>query len=120
LAVFARPCEFAGGAEFAGGLYPWFALTIVRGQSFVWDSDKAKQNVGKHRIRFETAREVFFDPHVDEDASVPEETRLAVIGRTLSNDVLYVVNVDRGEVSIRIISAREASALQKRIHENGS
>ena len=31
-------------------------------QRFVWDPDKARVNLCKHRIRFETAARVFTDP----------------------------------------------------------
>jgi uncharacterized DUF497 family protein len=29
---------------------------------FVWDPKKAKRNLAKHRVSFETAKQVFFDP----------------------------------------------------------
>ena len=34
----------------------------LRGQTFEWDLEKAAANLLKHRVAFETACEVFFDP----------------------------------------------------------
>ncbi len=96
-------------------------IFTYRGQVFVWNGLKALENVRKHGVRFETAAEVFFDPsNFDEDASVDEEARLAVIGRTENYQALYVVHVQRDEVGTRIISAREATKKEIRIYENGS
>jgi uncharacterized protein len=79
------------------------------------------ENRAKHGVRFETACEVFFDPgNADEDASVDGEFRLAVIGMTLTGQMLYVVNLKRREQWIRIISAREVSARERRLYEDGS
>ncbi len=92
---------------------------IVRGVSFVWDSDKASANLAKHRVSFDEACEVFFDPlAVFEDASVPEENRLAVIGTELNGRLLYVVHVVREDERIRIISARDADAKVRRDYED--
>ena len=91
-----------------------------RGETFVWDGRKAGENRAKHGVRFETACEVFFDPgNADEDASVDDERRLAVIGRTLAGKTLYVVNVEREPRSIRIISAREATSREREFYEDG-
>lgn len=94
---------------------------FLRGQTFVWDQTKAKENFRKHHVRFETACEVFFDRDQEsEDASVDDEIRFAVIGRTFDQIILYVVNVDREDEVIRIISARQANRREENLYENGS
>jgi uncharacterized DUF497 family protein len=50
---------------------------------FVWDVHKAAANMAKHRVRFEQACEVFFDPLVRiVDASVEDEVREGLLGQT--------------------------------------
>jgi len=45
--------------------------------NFEWDPGKAKQNLEKHKIRFERATEIFLDPFAvsiyDEDHSTDED-----------------------------------------------
>lgn len=67
------------------------------------------------------ACEIFFDQwSAFVDASVDEESRLAVIGLAEGRDLLYVVHVMReGEDHIRLISARIATARERRIYEDG-
>jgi uncharacterized DUF497 family protein len=92
---------------------------VVRGVAFVWDLHKASANLAKHRVSFDEACEVFFDPlAVFEDASVPEENRLAAIGRELNGRLLYVVHVVWEDERIRIISARDADAKARRDYED--
>lgn len=93
---------------------------LYRGQVFVWDPRKEADNVAKHGIHFETACEIFFDQwSAFVDASVPEESRLALIGVTTNRKLLYVVHIVRETDIVRIISAREATAHERRIYENG-
>jgi len=59
----------------------WTSSTLYRGQVFVWDPQKEADNFAKHGIHFETACDVFFDQwSAFVDASIPEESRLALIG----------------------------------------
>jgi len=62
---------------------------------FTWDRGKAKRNLQKHGISFETAKQVFFDPHlvVVEDCEVDDEMRYQAIGYA-GSDLLLVVHVD--------------------------
>jgi len=39
-------------------------LSMLDGQAFVWDGDKASSNASAHGVRFEQAREAFLDPFV--------------------------------------------------------
>ncbi len=89
-----------------------------QGQIFEWDPEKTSGNIGKHHISFEKACEVFFDPFVRlVDASDQGEAREAAIGLTEDWAPLFVVHVIRHEHSIRIISARPATPLERRHYE---
>ncbi len=70
------------------------------------DAAKAAANLRKHRVGFEKACEVFFDPFVRlADAGGHGEAREAVIGLTEDWDLLFVVHMVRHPDAIRIISA---------------
>lgn len=87
---------------------------------FVWNAEKAKENRRKHGIRFENACEVFFDRGVAfVEASTREEIRMAAIGYTDDDAVLFVVHIEREDNVIRIISARYAGPKEKRLYEDG-
>ena len=92
---------------------------VIQGQVFEWDQDKAAENLRKHRISFEEACEVFFDPFVQHvDASSEDEPREAAIGMTETWNHLFVVHVIRHEDTIRIISARPITPQERRTHED--
>jgi uncharacterized DUF497 family protein len=91
---------------------------LYHGQLFVWDSEKASSNVSKHGVRFEMACQVFFDRFIRiEDANVDEENRDAAIGMTEDWMLLLVVHIQREGGTIRIISARPATAQERRSYE---
>jgi len=86
----------------------------------VWDSRKAAANLKKHEVTFETACEVFFDPFVMLlDASVQGSSREAALGLTEDWSLLCVVHVEWEKDAIRIISARKATAGERKRYENG-
>jgi hypothetical protein len=90
------------------------------GQRFVWESEKASSNLRKHGVSFELASQVFFDRFIHiEDASVDEENRDAAIGMTEDWMLLLVVHIQREGGIIRIISARPATAQERRSYEDG-
>jgi hypothetical protein len=92
---------------------------LYHGQHFVWDPEKASSNAGKHGVSFEIACQVFFDPFVRiEDATDGEEQRDAVIGLTEDWTLLFVVHMLRDGDTIRIISARQATAQERRSYED--
>lgn len=63
--------------------------------------------------------QVFFDPFVRiEDASVDDELRDAAIGLTENWNLLFVVHISREDDKIRIISARPATAQERRSYED--
>jgi len=92
---------------------------LYQGQRFVWDANKAANNVSKHGVSFENACEVFFDPFVMiEDAGPESEDRQAVIGLAEDWQLLFVVHLIREEEVIRIISARLATAQERKRYED--
>jgi len=66
-------------------------------------------------ISFEKAVEAFFDPFlIFVDASRNVEQRDGIIGKTTTNQLLFVVHVQLADDQIRIISARKATGDEKR------
>ena len=89
---------------------------------YVWDEKKSRQNLAKHKISFETAMLVFEDPHGINrlDRVTDGEERWQMLGLGGGIVLLLVAftyrKEDDGEV-IRIISARKATPLERRIYE---
>jgi hypothetical protein len=76
---------------------------------YEWDENENKSNQQKHSISFEKAKEVFEDQNaVEFRGNSSTEFRIMRIGKTLSKILIAVVYTLRS-VSIRIISARQAS-----------
>lgn len=86
---------------------------------FEWDEPKAKTNFRKHKVSFETACEVFFDPfiRVVDAGVVDREERAGVIGMTVNWRLLFVVYVERGD-AIRLLSARPVEKTERELYEN--
>ena len=86
---------------------------------FEWDKNKAVANLKKHRVSFDEARTVFGDPLArifdDEDHSA-DESREIIIGHSIAARLLLVSFTERSEV-IRIISARQATRLERKDYE---
>jgi uncharacterized protein len=87
---------------------------------FEWDPEKAKSNYGKHGVSFEEAVTVFYDPlsatFEDADHSVGEQ-RLITVGFSSRGRLLFVSHTERGK-ALRIISARLATAHERKRHED--
>ena len=93
---------------------------------FEWDPDKARGNLQKHGIGFETARSVFADPYhysVCDDAAHGEQ-RWRTTGRSAEFTFVLVAHTlselgDQGEPVeiVRIISARRATKQERRQYE---
>jgi uncharacterized DUF497 family protein len=87
---------------------------------FEWDRAKAERNRRKHRVTFDEAVGVFYDalsatfPDPDSQRA---EARLITIGHSVRGRLLAVVHTEQGE-TIRIISARLATAHESRRHES--
>ena len=88
---------------------------------FEWDPIKAKKNLNKHKISFEEASSIFYDPlavtGTDPDHSFNEE-RMITFGISSSGHLLVVAHTYRSE-TIRIISARIATRNERKIYEEG-
>ena len=86
---------------------------------FEWDEAKAEANLRKHGVSFPEASTAFADPLAailpDPDHS-DEEIREILVGHSERNRLLVVSFTERSE-NIRIISARVASAGERRNHE---
>jgi uncharacterized DUF497 family protein len=94
-------------------------IFVIHEILFEWDSQKAHTNFRKHRVSLKIACEVFFDPFlyvVDEEEYVGDELREKVMGMTNEWRLLYVVYAMR-EDRIRLISARDATAIEKMLYE---
>jgi len=87
---------------------------------FEWNRDKAKKNLKKHKVSFDEAVTVFYDPlsatFGDPDHSDIEQ-RLITIGYSSHNRLLVVSHAERG-MTTRIISARPATAHERKRHES--
>jgi uncharacterized DUF497 family protein len=87
-----------------------------------WDRRKAEQNRHKHAVSFEEAVSVFDDPlaaTVDDVLHSTAEERLLTFGYSHRGRLLVVSHTER-ESAVRIISARPATAHERRKHENNT
>ncbi|MBO4931176.1 MAG: BrnT family toxin [Clostridia bacterium] len=80
---------------------------------FEWDENKNTINKAKHKVSFEEAQSVFYDPDAlliaDPDHSIYEE-RFIILGVSEKSNLLVVCHCYRqSETVIRIISARPAT-----------
>ena len=87
---------------------------------FEWDREKAKKNTRKHKVSFDEAMTVFYDPlsatFDDPDHSVDEQ-RLITVGYSSRGRLLVVSHTERGK-AIRIINARLATTQERKRHES--
>jgi uncharacterized protein len=91
---------------------------------FTWDENKNRSNYRKHRVYFETATLVFDDPNALtlRDRAIDGEERWHTMGLVEGVLLLLVVHTMEGvaeEEMIRIISARRATARERRVYEDG-
>jgi uncharacterized DUF497 family protein len=86
-----------------------------------WDPDKADSNLRKHGVDFHEAGTVLDDPlsttFPDPDHSLDEQ-RYLTIGSSLSGRILVVAHTDRDQ-AIRLITARPATASERKFYEQG-
>lgn len=106
------------------GLAPWFHRSVVSDYFFEWDPEKAASNVEKHGVTFEEASHVFEDPRqlscYDDEHSSLDEDRWVTIGRSRQMILAVVHTFDEHmhQVTVRVISAREATHRERRQYEN--
>ncbi len=86
---------------------------------FEWDEAKANANLRKHGVSFPLATEVFDDPYllIEEDRDAAGEFRGRAIGMSRLG-VLFVVFIDQAEAVTRIISARKATAHERKAYHS--
>jgi uncharacterized DUF497 family protein len=93
---------------------------------FSWDEAKSRSNLRKHGVSFEAAKLVFDDPlHLTRRDRVENgEQRWHTIGLAGGAVLLLVAHAvyeeADGEEHIRIISARRATKLERKIYEQGA
>jgi len=85
---------------------------------FAWDPKKANDNIKKHKVSFDEAVTVFYDPLAkiaDDPDHSNDEDRFLMIGHSHNANLLIVVHVYKEEKdTIRIISARKATKKEKK------
>lgn len=89
---------------------------------FQWDKNKALINEKKHKITFEEAKTVFYDlfaVYLDDPEHSLDEERFIVLGESEDDNILMVCHCMReNDTIVRIISARKATAKERRIYIN--
>jgi len=89
---------------------------------FIWDDNKNKSNLLKHKVSFETASLVFDDPYAIsiQDRFKEGEERWQTLGLIHGVSILLVAHIflDSNEKEIiRIISARKATRKERKVYE---
>ncbi|MCZ7485781.1 BrnT family toxin [Rhizobium rhizogenes] len=88
---------------------------------FEWDAHKASANLAKHGVSFESARSVFDDPFavdIEDRSANYGEIRRRIVG--LGNGLLLTIIYTERSETIRIISARKATRVERKEYdENG-
>jgi uncharacterized DUF497 family protein len=86
---------------------------------FEWHRAKAEENVRQHGVSFDEAVTVFYEPlsatFNDEEHSA-DEARLITVGYSARRRLLVVAHTEHG-ASVRIVSARRATARERKRHE---
>lgn len=93
---------------------------------FSWDEAKNKDNLFKHGVSFEAAQLVFDDPlHISRQDRIENgEERWQTLGSAGGDVFLLVAHTwqdteTEGE-HIRIVSARRATKLERKVYEQGT
>ena len=93
---------------------------------FTWDEKKSLANLKKHGVSFEAAQLVFADPlHVSRQERIENgEQRWQTLGMAEGVVLLLVAHTWRethsGEEIIRLISARRATTMERKVYEEGT
>jgi uncharacterized DUF497 family protein len=93
-------------------------MATFRLGDFEWDDAKARANERKHLVSFPEAITCFLDENAFTAPDKEHPDRFILIGLSRRLRVLFVVSAEAGE-RIRIISARKASARQRKVYEHG-
>ena len=88
---------------------------------FEWSDEKNQQNLRKHGVSFETAKQVFDDPALSvRERVVDGEERWQTMGLIDSVVVLLVAHTYREEDDaeiVRVISARKATRNERKAYD---
>ena len=83
---------------------------------FIWDEKKNLANLKKHGVDFNDAVRAWYDPNrldfFDETHSTEGEIRWIFLG-AVAGLVLFVVETEPDEETVRIVSARRASKYEQ-------
>ena len=86
---------------------------------FEWDESKCQANLKKHGVDFNDAVRAWYDPDrldfFDEEHSSETETRWMFLG-AVAGTVLFVVETEPSEETVRIISARRALKHEQEVY----
>jgi uncharacterized protein len=88
---------------------------------FEWDPAKDRQNQAKHGVTFAEGQTIFGDPlawTIEDPDHSTEEFRFLTTGLSSQGRIIIVAHTDRGE-RVRIITAREVTAAERRVYEEG-
>ncbi len=88
---------------------------------FDWDAAKNRTNRGKHGVSFEEAVSVFYDDNAIQffNSGQLEEDRFLMLGMSIELRILLVCHCVRDGQTIRIISARKATAKERKFYTRG-
>jgi len=85
---------------------------------FIWDEKKNRANLNKHGVDFNDAVRAWYDPDrldfFDAEHS-SDEVRWIFLG-AVAGAVLFVVETEPDEETVRIISARRASKQEQEVY----
>ena len=87
---------------------------------FSWDPQKAASNSLKHGISFEEAETVFDDPLAIVVPDAVHAWRWLIVGLSERRRALVVVHEEISESEVRLVSARKATAHERRRYEEGT
>jgi len=90
------------------------------GLRFKWGRKKAATNITDHRVSFDEASTVFYDPLAkifDDEAHSITERREIIIGHSKDGRLLLVCFTEPEEDVIRIFSAREPTKKERKDYE---
>ena len=90
---------------------------------FDWDENKARRNRVTHKVSFDAAKTVFsvlFLVTFPDEYHSHQDERYISIGTSSKNRIILVVHTEDeedGTIVIRFISARKATALERKVYE---
>ena len=89
--------------------------------NFDWDPSKARRNLKIHGVSFEEAKSVFYDDYARQffdEAHSEQEERFLMLGVSNRSRILLICHCEiESDSIIRIISARKATAKERKLYE---